>query len=157
MIFLFYTSIFWGRVFYAYLTFYVISFFINFFTNKVKNLLKTAALTFSTLPFHMHMKIHSLYDEFFSFSSCSKLFILFVNCLNFQEFEAYPTSKYIYLSLVFALNKHLSPYAIFTTSVIQKHSSWISAYTSPFISPISLRHMKSPSPLPCTLSALFPR
>ena len=57
----------------------------------------------------------------------------------------------------FILRTYTEPYAIFTTSVIQKHSSWISAYTSPFISPISLRHIKSPSPLPCTLSALFPR
>lgn len=52
---------------------------------------------------------------------------------------------------------YTKPYAILTTSVIQKHSSRIAAYTSPFIAPISLRHMKSPSPLPCTLSALFPR
>ena len=53
--------------------------------------------------------------------------------------------------------KRFLPYANFTTSVTKNHPLRISANTSPPISDITRLQINSPSPLPCTLSALFPR
>ena len=53
--------------------------------------------------------------------------------------------------------KRFLPYANFTTSVTKNHPLRISANTSPPISDINRLQIKSQSPLPCTLSALFPR